>query len=155
MSAQWKGQSASRLDRTPVTNLNGASQVSTYFGSQTYQIRIQSNLPVWCTIGSSAVVTANSSAALIPGNAPPEYFTVSTGMCASFITTSTSTTAFAADLRDFAQAESHLLHERRRNHALAAWLNGKPYAACLLEDHFLQQIVRNNHESVERNCCRP
>jgi hypothetical protein len=91
--AIWRGQPASRLDRTWVTNLTGASQFSTYFGTATSQIRVQTNLPVWATVDSTAVVTANSSAALIPVGVS-EYFTVSPGQVLNFITTSTSSSGF-------------------------------------------------------------
>jgi hypothetical protein len=42
------------------------------------------------TIGSTAVVTANSAAAFIPANLP-EYFIVTSGQVLNFISTSTST----------------------------------------------------------------
>ena len=44
---------------------------------------------IWATIGSTAVVTANSAAAYLPGNSP-EYFTASPGQVLNFISTSTS-----------------------------------------------------------------
>jgi hypothetical protein len=52
--------------------------------------RLTSTLPLWLTIGSTAVVTANSASALIPANVP-EYFAVTSGQVLNFISTSTST----------------------------------------------------------------
>jgi hypothetical protein len=89
----WKSQPSSRLDRTTVTALTGASQFSTYFGSQTRQIRITTNLSVWATVGSTATITANSSAVLIPAGVP-EYFICSPGQVVNFLTTSTSSSGF-------------------------------------------------------------
>jgi len=59
------------------------------FAAQTYQIRVVSILPIWATIGSTAVVTANSAATFLPGNWP-EYFAVTSGQVLNFISTSTS-----------------------------------------------------------------
>ena len=52
--------------------------------------RVASTLALWITIDSTAVVTANSAAALIPANMP-EYFAVTPGQVLNFISTSTST----------------------------------------------------------------
>jgi hypothetical protein len=60
------------------------------FSAQTYHIRVAGNLAIWATIGSTAVVTANSAATFIPANVP-EYFTVTSGQVLNFISTSTST----------------------------------------------------------------
>src|SRR5262249_10316363 len=60
---QWIGQSSSRLGRSVVTQVTGATQFTTPFSAQTYQIRVVSTFPIWATIGSTAVVTANSAAA--------------------------------------------------------------------------------------------
>jgi hypothetical protein len=62
----WKGQS--RLGRSIVTSMATAQVASTTnftpnFAAQTYQVRVTSTLPLWATIGSTAVITANSSAA--------------------------------------------------------------------------------------------
>jgi hypothetical protein len=86
----YEKQPSSRLDRTTVTNLSGGTtQFSTYFGSQTRQIRVTSTSAIWATVGSTAVITANSSAVLIPANLP-EYFTVSPGQVLNWLATSTS-----------------------------------------------------------------
>jgi hypothetical protein len=53
-------------------------------------VRVTSTLPLWATIGSTSVITANSSATLIPANVP-EYFAVTSGQVLNFLTTSTST----------------------------------------------------------------
>jgi len=95
----WEKQSSSRLGRSLVTQVataqTNATQFTTPFASNTHQIRLVHNLNsssggIWVTIGSTAVVTANSSAALIPANLP-EYFTVTSGQVLNFISTSTST----------------------------------------------------------------
>ena len=85
----WNKQTASRLGRTVVTAITSATAFTTFFGSQTRQVRVASTLPLWATIGSTAVVTANSAATYIPSNVP-EYFTVSPGQVLNFISTSTS-----------------------------------------------------------------
>jgi hypothetical protein len=54
------------------------------------QIRVVSTLPVWATVGSTAVVTANSSATYLPANTP-EYFACTSGQVLNFISTSMST----------------------------------------------------------------
>ncbi len=92
----WVGQSSSRLGRSIVTQIataaTNATQFTTPFSAQTYQVRIVHNFTggIWATIGSTAVVTANSSAVLLP-NAFPEYFAVTSGQVLNFISTSTST----------------------------------------------------------------
>jgi hypothetical protein len=53
-------------------------------------VRLASTLALWVTIGSTAVVTANSASALVPANVP-EYFAVTPGQVLNFISTSTST----------------------------------------------------------------
>jgi hypothetical protein len=50
---------------------------------------LKARLPIWATIGSSAVVTANSAATYLPANVP-EYFIVTSGQGLNFISTSTS-----------------------------------------------------------------
>jgi hypothetical protein len=92
---QWAAQRASRLGRSIVTQVataqTNATQFTTPFGSQTRQVRIASTLSLWATIDSTAVVTANSSAALIAPNVVGEYFACSPGQVLNFISTSTST----------------------------------------------------------------
>lgn len=83
-------QGASRLGRSIVTALTGATQFSTNFGPQTRQVRLVSTLPIWLTINSTAVVTAKSSAAYLPSNWA-EYYTVTPGQVVNWISTSTST----------------------------------------------------------------
>ena len=85
----WNGQQSSRLARSIVSNLSSATGFTTYFSAQTYQVRISSTLPIWATIGTTAVVTANSAAAYIPANVP-EYFAVTSGQVLNYISTSTS-----------------------------------------------------------------
>jgi hypothetical protein len=87
-------QSASRLGRSIVTQIataqTNASQFTTTFSAQTYQVRIMSTLPIWAVIGSTQVVTANSAAVNLPANWP-EYFACTSGQVLNFISTSTST----------------------------------------------------------------
>lgn len=91
----WEKQDSSRLGRSIVTSIAtaavNATQFTTPFAAQTRQVRIASTLDIWATIGSTAVVTANSAAALIQAADPAEYFTVSPGQVLNFISTSTST----------------------------------------------------------------
>ena len=72
----WEKQTSSKLGRSIVTAIataqTNASQTTTNFGSQTYQVRIVSTLPIWATIDTTATVTANSSATYLPANLP-EY----------------------------------------------------------------------------------
>jgi hypothetical protein len=88
----WNGQPSSRLGRSIVTQIataaTNATQFTTPFSAQTYQVRVVHNFTggIWATIGSTAVITANSSATYIPGNVP-EY----SGQVLNFLTTSTST----------------------------------------------------------------
>lgn len=92
----WKGQPSSRLGRSIVTQVataqTNATQFTTPFSGQTYQVRVVHNFTggIWAIIGSTAVVTANSASALIPANTP-EYFAVTSGQVLNFISTSSST----------------------------------------------------------------
>jgi hypothetical protein len=93
MSNYGNLQPASRLGRSIVTQIataqTNATRFTTPFGSQTRQVRLVSTLALWATIDSTAVVTANSSAAYLPANTP-EYFGCSPGQVLNFISTSTS-----------------------------------------------------------------
>jgi hypothetical protein len=90
----YEKQPASRLGRSIVTQVataqTNATQFTTPFAANTHQVRVVSTLALWATIGSTAVVTANSASALIPANVP-EYFTCTSGQVLNFISTSTST----------------------------------------------------------------
>lgn len=85
-------QCASRLGRSIVTAIataqTNASQQTTPIGSQTYQVRVCSTLPIWATFTSTSA-TANSDH-YIPSNLW-EYFIVKPGSQLAFISTSTST----------------------------------------------------------------
>jgi hypothetical protein len=93
---QLESQPASRLGRSIVTQVataqTNASQSTTNFGSQTRQIRVMHTFTggIWATVDTTATVTANSSAVLIPANLP-EYFAVTPGQQLNFLSTSTST----------------------------------------------------------------
>jgi hypothetical protein len=67
----WEKQPSSRLGRSIVTQIataqTNATQFTTPFAANTHQVRIASTLALWATIGSTAVVTANTAAAYIPG----------------------------------------------------------------------------------------
>jgi hypothetical protein len=86
----YQKQPSSRVGRSVVTALTGATQFTTTFAANIHQIRVVTTLPIWATVGSTAVVTANSSATYIPANVP-EHFTVTSGQVLNFISTSTST----------------------------------------------------------------
>src|SRR5262245_32333940 len=93
MAGFWNKQTSSRLSRSVVTQIataqTNASQTTTPFAAQTHQVRIVSTLPIWATVSTSAVVTANTAAALIPANVA-EYFVATSGQVLNFISTSTS-----------------------------------------------------------------
>jgi hypothetical protein len=67
----WEKQTSSKLGRSIVTAIataqTNASVTTTNFGSQTYQVRIVSTLPIWATIDTTATVTAGSSATYLEG----------------------------------------------------------------------------------------
>jgi hypothetical protein len=90
----YQKQPSSRLGRSIVTQVataqTNATQFTTPFAANTHQVRVASTLALWATIGSTAVVTANSAATFIPANVP-EYFIVTSGQVLNFISTSTST----------------------------------------------------------------
>jgi|RhiMethySRZTD1v2_1073278.scaffolds.fasta_scaffold57633_8 hypothetical protein len=90
----YQKQPGSRLARSIATQIataqTNATQFTTPFAANTHQVRIASTLALWATIGSTAVVTANSVATFIPANVP-EYFIVTSGQVLNFISTSTST----------------------------------------------------------------
>jgi hypothetical protein len=96
---QYNAQTASRLGRSIVTQVataqTNATQSTTGFTAQTYQVRVYHTLNgtagIWATIGSTTTdVTANSSAVLLPAGFP-EYFAVTSGQHFNFLSTSTST----------------------------------------------------------------
>ena len=92
----YQKQPSSRLGRSIVTSLATAqvntTQFTTPFSANVHQVRVVHNFTggIWATIGSTAVVTANSASAYLPGNFP-EYFIVTSGQVLNFISTSTST----------------------------------------------------------------
>ena len=94
MSDYWSKATSSRLGRSIVTNIATAQTNTTLFttpfSAQCRQVRLVSTLALWATIGSTAVITANSSAALLPANTL-DYLTVSPGQVLNFLSTSTST----------------------------------------------------------------
>ena len=87
----WEKQTSSKLGRSIVTAIataqTNASVTTTNFGSQTYQVRIVSTLPIWATIDTTATVTAGSCHCQLT----PEYLAVTRGQQLNFISTSTST----------------------------------------------------------------
>ena len=90
--AFWPKQNSSRLRRSIVTAITSATQATTPFGTQTYQVRVSSTLPVWLTIGSTGAAANVDS--FLPANAP-EYFSVTPGAVLSFNSTSTSSGYFS------------------------------------------------------------
>jgi hypothetical protein len=71
----------------------GSSVPSTNFGSETWQIRVVSEVQGWLVIGDGTSVscTAQSGSMKINANTDEEYFTVTPSMMAAFNSTSTST----------------------------------------------------------------
>jgi hypothetical protein len=90
--ARPAGKSARSIVTSLATAQVNTTLFTTPFSAQTYQVRIAHNFTggIWATIGSTAVVTANSAAAFIPANVP-EYFAATSGQVLNFISTSTST----------------------------------------------------------------
>ena len=87
---------SSRLGRSIVTQVataqTNASQTTTPFGSQTYQIRVTHTFAngIWINIGGSSVTaTAGSDHFML--NNWLDYYTVTPGQSLAFISTSTST----------------------------------------------------------------
>jgi hypothetical protein len=71
----------------------GASVPSTNFTSETWQIRVVSEVQGWFAIGDGTAVsvTAQSASLKISANASGEYFAVTPGQMCAFNSTSTST----------------------------------------------------------------
>jgi hypothetical protein len=71
----------------------GSSVPSTNFASETWQIRVASEVQGWLVIGDGTAVscTAQSSSMKIAANVDPEFITVSPSQMAAFNSTSTST----------------------------------------------------------------
>jgi hypothetical protein len=69
-----------------------ASVGSTIFGTETWQIRVASDISGYVTIGDGAAVTATaqSGSMRIAANTEPEYFSVSPSQMIAFISTSSS-----------------------------------------------------------------
>lgn len=85
-------QHSSRLGRSLTTAITSGtvSQATTAFGSQTYQIRVVSTLPIWFVTGPSGyTAVGGSSEHMQPANVV-DYFTVTPGQTFTFISTSTS-----------------------------------------------------------------
>lgn len=90
-------QTASKLGKAIVTAVTtglsaSATNFTTYFGTQTRHVRLIHTLTggIWFTLDSTGVITAGSSANLLPINLP-EYFECSPGQVLNWLTTSTST----------------------------------------------------------------
>ena len=95
MSAYIDRQRSSRIIKSQATAITSGtvSQASTTFGPQTYQIRVTSTLGAWLRYGDGAQ-TAVAGDTYIPPNVV-EYFTVTPGQQAAFISTSTSSGMFS------------------------------------------------------------
>lgn len=95
MSNFWGKAPSSRPINAQVIQLSSAAAVnSASFGSETYQIRVISNIATWASIDgvpTAAVQTAGSF--YLPANTSVgEYFTVTPGQQISLISLSSATT---------------------------------------------------------------
>jgi hypothetical protein len=92
---------SSRLGRSIVTQVataqTNASQTTTPFGSQTYQVRVSHSFAngIWISVGNStnaaAAVTATAGSDNYMPNNWIDYYTVTPGQAFAFISTSTTT----------------------------------------------------------------
>jgi hypothetical protein len=85
-------QPSSRLGRSLATAITSgtASQATTPFGTETFQIRVSSTLPIWFVTGTSTyTATGGAGETWLPSNVV-DYFTVSPGQTFTFHSTSTS-----------------------------------------------------------------
>jgi len=88
---------SSRLGRSIVTAVAtaqiNASQTTTPFGTQTYQIRVAHSFGngIWINIGVPATVTATAGSDHFQQANWTNYYTVTPGQSFAFISTSTST----------------------------------------------------------------
>jgi hypothetical protein len=101
MSWPLSRYTSSRLGRSIVTQVataqTNASQTTTPFGSQTYQIRLIHSFAngIWFSIGNSTnksvAVTATAGTDTFLTNNWLDYYSVTPGQALAFISTSTST----------------------------------------------------------------
>jgi len=109
-TAGWDKQPASRPFKYQVVGWTGSgTALSTYFTSQTYQIRICSQTAGWAIIdstrgdlnGGTIPTTAGGIGEFVPASTVGgEYFTVSPGQ--SFLWASTSTSSFYISITEMA-----------------------------------------------------
>jgi hypothetical protein len=96
MSNYWGKAPSSRPINAQVIQLSSAVAVnSASFGSETFQIRVISNIATWCSIGTSTTAAAWQTAGsfYIPiATAAAEYLTVTPGQVISCISVSSATT---------------------------------------------------------------
>jgi hypothetical protein len=93
MSNYFGKQPSSRPIKYQNLSYAGSSSVpSTNFGQGILQIRVESDISGYLVIGdgNSVSATAQSGSMRIAANAPAEYFAVTQGQMAAFISTSTS-----------------------------------------------------------------
>lgn len=96
MSSYWGKAPSSRMTISQGTAIstagaNASVAVANPFGAQTRQIRVSSNIAGWFVIGDGAQTAAQGTGAYIPNTGAPEYFTMTGGQSAAFLSTSTST----------------------------------------------------------------
>jgi len=96
----WPKQRASRPNITQNTAISTAltntSNLLSKFGGETYQIRVWSTLASWLSVGDSSGVTASAGSGVpISANVTGEYFAVTPGQWAAFLSSSTSTGFFS------------------------------------------------------------
>jgi hypothetical protein len=92
MSNYFGKQPSSRPIVYQATALATSSTVTSKFTNETYQIRVAASQPVWLITGDSSSVSVTTGAgAFINGGVAGEYFAVTPGQWAAWLTTSATT----------------------------------------------------------------
>jgi hypothetical protein len=90
----WGKQPSSKPIVYQATALATVSTVTNKFSSETFQIRVSASQPIWLVTGDTSTVNVSTGAgAWINGGsgAVGEFFTVSLGQFAAWLTTSATT----------------------------------------------------------------
>jgi hypothetical protein len=93
MTSFFPKQSASRFLKNQLLNYTGSGTLlTTPFTSQTYQVRVLSQVAGWCSIdNTTGAVSSSTGGPLIAANtAAGDYFTVTPGQAFCFASTTTA-----------------------------------------------------------------
>jgi hypothetical protein len=92
MSNYFGKQPSSRPIVYQATALATSSTVTNKFSAETYQIRVAATQPVWLVTGDTSTVSVSSGAGIfINPSVAGEYFAVTPGQWAAWLTTSATT----------------------------------------------------------------